>query len=64
VNEVVEEHLKFADLDLQSLEGDSVWFMIAEDGDMKVYKRELEEDGMVVDPLKACHTVRVSIHRV
>ncbi|XP_064619835.1 ceramide transfer protein-like [Lineus longissimus] len=59
VNDIVEEHLKFADLDLQSLEGeDSVWFMIAEDGDMKVYKREQEEDGMVVDPLKACHTVK------
>ena len=37
------------------------WALIAEEGDMKVYKRELEEDGMIVDPLKAVHTVKVCI---
>lgn len=28
---------------------------------VKVYRRELEEDGVVVDPLKAQHVVKVSI---
>ena len=38
---------------------DSVWELFAEDGEMKMYKREEEtEDGMVVDPLKALHTVK------
>ena len=36
------------------------WQLVAEDGDMKVYKREMEEDGMVVDPLKAVITVKAS----
>jgi len=28
---------------------------------MKVYRRELEEDGVVVDPLKASYTAKVSV---
>ena len=31
--------------------------MFAEEGEMKMYKREEEVDGMVVDPLKAIHQV-------
>ena len=34
-----------------------MWELFAEDGEMKMYKREEEVDGMVVDPLKALHTV-------
>ena len=37
---------------------DSVWELFAEDGEMRMYKREEEVDGMVVDPLKALHQVR------
>ena len=37
---------------------DSVWELFAEDGEMKMYKREEEVDGMVVDPLKALHQVK------
>lgn len=37
--------------------------MLHEEGEMKVYKRELEEDGLVLDPLKAVHTVKVSSKR-
>ena len=37
---------------------DGVWELFAEEGEMKMYKREEEIDGMVVDPLKALHTVR------
>ena len=42
----------------------SVWEAIHDEGEMKVYRREMEEDGMIVDPLKAIHTVKVcDIHR-
>ncbi|CAL4130664.1 unnamed protein product, partial [Meganyctiphanes norvegica] len=35
------------------------------DGEMKMYRRELEEDGLVVDPLKAVHQVRgVTAHEM
>jgi collagen type IV alpha-3-binding protein len=32
--------------------------LIAEDGEMKMYTRKEEVDGMVVDPLKALHQVQ------
>lgn len=65
VNQCVDQHIKYADVDLKGLADDNVWFMIAEDGDMKVYKREVEENGFIVDPLKACHTVKgVTGHEV
>ena len=35
------------------------WGVIYEDGDMKVYRRELEEGGVVVDPLKSFYTAAV-----
>ena len=38
--------------------GEGVWELFAEDGQMKMYKREEEVDGMVMDPLKALHQVR------
>ncbi|XP_060533211.1 ceramide transfer protein-like isoform X1 [Cylas formicarius] len=34
------------------------WQLFAEDGEMKMYRREEEIDGMVVDPLKAVHVVK------
>lgn len=37
---------------------DGVWELFAEDGEMKMFKREEEVDGMVVDPLKALHQVK------
>ena len=37
---------------------DFFYLFIAEDGEMKMYKREEEVDGMVVDPLKALHQVK------
>ncbi|CAH1115047.1 unnamed protein product [Psylliodes chrysocephalus] len=36
----------------------SGWQLFAEDGEMKMYRREEEVDGMVVDPLKAVHIVK------
>lgn len=35
------------------------WAMVHEDGDMKVYRREVEENGVVLDPLKAQCTIKV-----
>nr|XP_032519553.1 ceramide transfer protein-like [Danaus plexippus plexippus] len=34
------------------------WQLFAEEGDMRMYRREVEVDGMVMDPLKAMHKVR------
>ena len=45
--------------------GGGAWELFAEDGEMRLYKRELEIDGLVCDPLKAVHTVRgVTAHEV
>ncbi|KAG7301604.1 hypothetical protein JYU34_014581 [Plutella xylostella] len=38
--------------------GEIGWQLFAEEGDMKMYRREMEVDGMVTDPLKAMHKVR------
>ncbi|XP_067935028.1 ceramide transfer protein-like isoform X2 [Watersipora subatra] len=54
VNSVIAEHIKYADSTLDS----SVWEAIHDEGEMKVYRREMEEDGMIVDPLKAVHHVQ------
>jgi collagen type IV alpha-3-binding protein len=35
---------------------DTNWSVVHEDGDMKVYRREVEEGGVVVDPLKSFYT--------
>ena len=37
--------------------GEGTWELFADEGEMKMYKREEEVDGMVVDPLKALHSV-------
>ncbi len=56
IEKTTEEQLHYARL----LPGgrDGVWELFAEEGEMKMYKREEEVDGMVVDPLKALHQVR------
>lgn len=36
-----------------------VWSLVHQDGDMTVHRRELEEDGVVVDPLKAHYHAKV-----
>jgi len=47
--------LKYAKM---AVEPGGAWELFADDGEMKMYKREEEVDGMVVDPLKALHSVR------
>uniref|UniRef100_A0A646QCI9 Ceramide transfer protein n=1 Tax=Hemiscolopendra marginata TaxID=943146 RepID=A0A646QCI9_9MYRI len=53
INHVTMEQLKYAKMCV----GEGGWNLFAEEGEMKMYKREVEEGGMVVDPLKAVHTV-------
>lgn len=38
--------------------GEGPWQLFAEEGDMKLYRREEEVNGLVMDPLKACHIVK------
>ena len=45
------DHLEHADMTLSNIA--DTWQLVVDEGDMKVYKRETEEEGMVVDPLKA-----------
>jgi hypothetical protein len=52
--QVTREQLHYARLEVGQ---DSVWELFAEDGEMRMYKREEEVDGMVCDPLKALHQV-------
>ena len=56
IDGVTNEQLHYARLQV-GLQ-DSVWELFAEDGEMKMYKREEEVDGMVIDPLKALHQVK------
>uniref|UniRef100_A0A674MZR3 Ceramide transfer protein n=1 Tax=Takifugu rubripes TaxID=31033 RepID=A0A674MZR3_TAKRU len=45
--------------------GDANWQLVIEEGEMKVYRREVEENGIVLDPLKATHAVKgVTGHEV
>lgn len=53
VNFKVKESLQYIQEDV-----DSNWALVYEDGDMKVYRRDYEEGGVVCDPLKATHTVQ------
>lgn len=34
------------------------WQLFAEEGEMKMYRREEEINGIVIDPLKSCHVVK------
>lgn len=56
IEKVVQEHLKFDVLEDSS---SNVWELLCSDGEMKIFRRELEENGIVLDPLKAVHTVKV-----
>lgn len=34
------------------------WQIFADEGELKMYRREEEVDGLVIDPLKSCHVVK------
>uniref|UniRef100_A0A5F9DAC0 Ceramide transfer protein n=1 Tax=Oryctolagus cuniculus TaxID=9986 RepID=A0A5F9DAC0_RABIT len=62
VEEMVHNHMTYS---LQDVGGDANWQLVVEEGEMKVYRREVEENGIVLDPLKATHAVRgVTGHEV
>ncbi|XP_075885649.1 ceramide transfer protein-like isoform X3 [Nelusetta ayraudi] len=62
VEEMVQNHMTYS---LQDMGGDANWQLVVEEGEMKVYRREVEENGIVLDPLKATHSVRgVTGHEV
>ena len=42
---------------------DDDWKLVSTDKDMKVYIREVEEDGAICDPVKAVTTVQVDYHK-
>jgi len=53
INSTSKEQLMYARIP----PGEGTWELFADEGEMKMYKREEEVDGMVVDPLKALHSV-------
>ncbi|XP_061589892.1 ceramide transfer protein-like isoform X4 [Cololabis saira] len=62
VEEMVQNHITYS---LQDVGGDANWQLVVEEGEMKVYRREVEENGIVLDPLKATHSVKgVTGHEV
>ncbi|CAH2297213.1 collagen type IV alpha-3-binding isoform X2 [Pelobates cultripes] len=62
VEEIVQNHMTYS---LQDVGGDANWQLVVEEGEMKVYRREVEENGIVLDPLKATHSVKgVTGHEV
>ncbi|XP_044264726.1 ceramide transfer protein isoform X2 [Tribolium madens] len=56
IEKVVKQEVAMAKLGVG--ESGSGWQLFAEDGEMRMYRREEEVDGMVVDPLKAVHVVK------
>uniref|UniRef100_A0A672HJC6 Ceramide transfer protein n=1 Tax=Salarias fasciatus TaxID=181472 RepID=A0A672HJC6_SALFA len=59
---MVQSHMTYS---LQDVGGDANWQLVVEEGEMKVYRREVEENGIVLDPLKATHSVKgVTGHEV
>jgi len=53
IEKIVQEHMT---VDRQEVT--DVWDLFSSEGEMKLYRREVEENGLVLDPLKAVHTVR------
>ncbi|XP_054277748.1 ceramide transfer protein-like isoform X2 [Macrosteles quadrilineatus] len=57
VIQVTGEQIHYAKLGVGEVEKGG-WQLFAEEGEMKMYRREEEVNGLVVDPLKACHVVK------
>lgn len=56
IDRICTEQLKYARAGVG--EGGNGWQIFVDEGEMKMYKREEEVNGLVVDPLKACHMVK------
>jgi len=57
IQKTTEEDIKYAKSSVDA-DPEQEWVLIAEDGDMMVYMREVEVDGVICDPCKATHTVQ------
>ncbi|KAF2368118.1 START domain [Trinorchestia longiramus] len=59
IDRVAEEQLS---LSLEKISVDpndpAAWLLFHEDGKMKLYRKEVEEDGLILDPCKGVHKVR------
>ncbi|KAI6657279.1 Collagen type IV alpha-3-binding protein-like [Oopsacas minuta] len=56
---VKEKVAQYATYAYENVTDQDNWSVVHEDGEMKVYRREIEDgEGIVLDPLKATHTVR------
>ncbi|KAK3923745.1 Ceramide transfer protein [Frankliniella fusca] len=63
IDRVTMEQMHYARMSVEDSGG--VWQLFAEEGEMKMYRREEEVNGMVIDPLRACHVVKgVTGHEV
>src|SRR5690606_37364661 len=60
IERITMDQLYYARLEVEDTPaaGGGSWELFAEDGEMRLYKRELEIDGLVCDPLKAVHPTR------
>jgi collagen type IV alpha-3-binding protein len=58
IERIVKQQLQHALADVSNT--NAGWELFVEDGDLKMYKFEQEIDGIVVDPLKALHSIDVS----
>ncbi|KAA0199999.1 hypothetical protein HAZT_HAZT001362, partial [Hyalella azteca] len=58
INRMAEEHLS---LSLEKISVDpnepGSWMLFHEDGEMKLFRKEVEEDGLILDPCKGIHKV-------
>ena len=63
INRVVAEHISHADMTASDVA--SSWTLIASEGDMKVYKSEVDSgNNFVQHPLKAVHSVKVRFFHI
>lgn len=66
IDQITMEQLKQARLEVgQGEDANFGWQLFAAEGEMRLYRRDLEVEGLVCDPLKAVHTVRgITAHEV
>ena len=53
----VKENLKYAFSSADEIDNEDGWELMHSEGEMRVYRKEVEIDGLVLDPLKATHQV-------
>ena len=64
IERIVKQQLQHALADVSSNTNAAGWELFVEDGDLKMYKSEQEIDGIVVDPLKALHSIDVGFIKI